>query len=71
MMADKLDNDRLLDNAGACSQHMPLLKNESLRECIVLNIIDPLKTEIKQLQGELERYKMANRFPDLERKAKQ
>ena len=43
---NKLDNARLLENAATCSQHRPLLDNESLRECIVLNIIDPLKAEI-------------------------
>ena len=46
LIPNKLDNARLLENAATCSQHRPLLDNESLRECIVLNIIDPLKAEI-------------------------
>lgn len=49
-MTDKLDNDRLLDNAATCSQYAALVESDSLRECIVLNIIDPLKTQINDLR---------------------
>ena len=57
-MTNRLNNDRLLDDAATCSQHKPLVDNESLRECIVLNIIDPLKAEIRQLRGENKRLRL-------------
>ena len=37
-----LQNELLLDNAATCSQH-PALEDRAVRECIVLNIINPLR----------------------------
>lgn len=37
------ENERLLSNAATCSQNTSLLDDEVLKECIILNIINPLR----------------------------
>ncbi len=41
-IANQLAFDKLIDNAATCSQEKLLVDDESLRECIKLNIYDPL-----------------------------
>ena len=53
---DELPTDaELIDNAAACSQHPALIPDrdttdESLRECIVLNVCKPLRQRIAELE---------------------
>lgn len=46
------DNDLLLDNAAVCSQH-PALEDSTVRECITLNVISPLRRELAALRAQL------------------
>lgn len=46
------DNDLLLDNAAVCSQH-PALEDSTVRECITLNVISPLRRELAILREQL------------------
>lgn len=49
-------DDLLLDNAATCSQH-PALEDLMVRECITLNIINPLRTALAAALEELARLK--------------
>lgn len=42
-------NERMIDNAATCSQHRALLE-DTVRECITLNIIVPLRDKIAALE---------------------
>ena len=45
----KLTDNDLLDNAACCSQD-PNMLNGTLRECVQLNVINPLRKEIANLE---------------------
>lgn len=44
--------ERMLDNAATCCQQKLLLDSESTRECIRLNIFDPLRLSICEMESE-------------------
>lgn len=46
--------ERLLDNAATCSQERGMLDDGALRECVKLNVADPLQKEIERLTAELK-----------------
>ena len=48
-----MDFEKMCDNAAVCCQRKELLENESVRECIMLNVYEPLKSEIDKLIGEV------------------
>jgi len=59
-----LSDDDLIDNAAGCAQFRPLCSDmdetdESLRECIKLNVCKPLRARIAALEAELTK---ANRI---------
>ena len=45
--------ERLLDNAATCSQERGMLDDGALRECVKLNVAEPLADEIERLTNEL------------------
>lgn len=54
----ELQNELLLDNAATCSQH-PALEEPTVRECIVLNIVNPLRVAYAWAADEMDAYKDA------------
>lgn len=53
-----MNDDELIDNAAACAQFRPLCSDmeetdESLRECIKLNVCKPLRSSIAELEAVL------------------
>jgi len=55
---NELQNELLLDNAATCSQH-PALEEPTVRECIVLNIVNPLRVAYAWAADEMDAYKDA------------
>ncbi len=45
------DDQRLIEDAAVCSQQEILLDNESVNECIVLNVCAPLRARIAELEA--------------------
>ena len=54
----KLSDDHLLDNAACCSQDKNMLEGP-LRECVQLNVINPLRKELAAMTERAERYREA------------
>ena len=46
--------ERLLDNAATCSQERGMLDDGALRECVRLNVADPLAERIAKLEAALK-----------------
>lgn len=57
-------DEHLIDNAATCSQHKALTDDESVRECIYLNIIRPLRERIAALEAELAAWNWYAKSPE-------
>ena len=51
----KQSDEVLLDNAACGSQNRGLLEDAQIRECLQLNVIDPLRARIAALEAENKR----------------
>ena len=59
----ELSDDALIDDASCCAQFRPLCRDmdetdESLRECIKINVCKPLRQRIAELEADLQVMRM-------------
>ncbi len=45
--------EHLMDNAATCCQQKLLIDNKSVRECVKLNVYDPMQAKVARLREHL------------------
>lgn len=57
-LGGEMNTNALIENAATCSQCKTLVDDEVVRECIELNIIQPLTARVAELEAALRKITM-------------